>query len=567
MQAVYISLAQNHFQGSLPEGLPKAAVLDMSSNQLSEANFANLPAALQLLYVGNNTLTGSLPQALARQTSLPANLTILDVSHNSLSGSLPAVLPSNMSVLNISDNAFTGSLPGDWSILQQMTVLKADNNPLISGRLPASWSTWGNSTGNSLQLSITNTSLHGRMPRPWVQQFCLAVNKSAQARTLFRPILLGNLRDDEADILSAGPLIELPAQNASIMVTLGGKAYIFDYGNPASICSIPNAVRNVALVWGLFVAVILTAIVGCVLWHRRQATSKEGVLSKLKQRGVDRLSTLTSFVSAEKRLLMLGLAHRAWYLAVDVTWNLYSQITDAVTIHQVFGSGQLFYAYALLVILLLPFAFMLLLVARISVISFQDRIGGKTWRRAVAIVVGLIVSPGLLVVLEFAMILHGLGVPLPMWVRAFGVDMFSFYRVQSLAEALVNALPQSIVQSKLYLMGNDPNGVHVYIDTTLFLFSMSGSLLSILKSIPLVMLEHRYFKCSVKAYFIRSMRLEPLGGHKGLGEVSTTNRPSTARTLVSQASTHSDQGLMSQASTDKALVVPLDIQLQRQFSS
>lgn len=567
MQAVYISLAHNQVQGSLPGGLPNVTVLDMSSNQLSEANFANLPAALQLLYVGNNTLTGNLPQGQDSQTAFPTNLTILDVSHNSLSGPLPAVLPSNMSVLNISDNAFTGSLPASWSSLKQMSVLKADNNPHITGRLPASWSAWGDTTGNSLQLSIANTSLHGVMPTPWVQQFCLAINSSAKARTLYQPISL-HVSDVLGKAIQAGPLIELPAQNASIMVTLSNKAYIFDYGNPASICSIPDAARNIALVWGIFVALLITAIVGCVLWQRRKETSKQGVLFRLKQRSMDRLSwlsTLASFVSAEKRLLILGLADRAWYLVFDVTWNLYSQITDGITIHQVSASRQMFYAYALLVILLLPFAFMLLLVARVSMISFQDRIGCQTWRRAVAIVVGLMLSPVLLIVFELAMILHGLGIPLPMWVRSFGVDMFSFYRVQSLAEALLNALPQSIVQSKLYLMGNDPNGVHVYIDTTLFLFSMTGSLSSILKSVPLVMLEHRHFKCSVKAYFTKSMRLESLAGHERLAEISMTNMPITAKSLASQASTHSDQFLLSQASNDKALVLPLDI--QRQFSS
>ena len=62
------------------------------------------------------------------------------------------------------------------------------------------------------------------------------------------------------------------------------------------------------------------------------------------------------------------------------------------------------------------------------------------------------------------LILHGVGVSLPVWWGSLGVDWGTYCRMQSVAEAFLNALPQSVVQTKLYL-GNDPNGVHVYIDT------------------------------------------------------------------------------------------------------
>lgn len=106
------------------------------------------------------------------------------------------------------------------------------------------------------------------------------------------------------------------------------------------------------------------------------------------------------------------------------------------------------------------------------------------------------------------MIFHGIGVPLPAWFPALGVDLPAIYRMQSLAETFFNALLQAIVQSKLYLMGNDPNGVHVYIDTTLFLLSMTGSLSSVLKSTAVVMVELKEYNCTLLAYCIKLVKFE-----------------------------------------------------------
>ena len=75
------------------------------------------------------------------------------------------------------------------------------------------------------------------------------------------------------------------------------------------------------------------------------------------------------------------------------------------------------------------------------------------------------------------MILQGVGVPLPACLKLFNVDLYTCYRLQSFAESFLSALPQSVLQSKLYMMGNDPRGVHVYINTTLFLYSIVGVLL------------------------------------------------------------------------------------------
>ena len=59
-------------------------------------------------------------------------------------------------------------------------------------------------------------------------------------------------------------------------------------------------------------------------------------------------------------------------------------------------------------------------------------------------------------------------------------------------------------------MGNDPNGVHVYIDTGLHLFTVTSSLLSMLKTIAIVVIEHNVYSCSFVDYCMTLLRLESL---------------------------------------------------------
>ena len=158
MQVLFLSLADNQLSGSVPY-MPKLVVLDMSSNHLTEPNFDAVPATLQILYLANNRLTGLLPVTLGY-----TNLTLLDLAYNNLSGPVPPDLPQKLSILNMSNNAIVGSLPSSWSSLQNMAELRLDNNRL-TGTLPPAWSAWGSHTSNSVRLSITNSSLHGRMSR------------------------------------------------------------------------------------------------------------------------------------------------------------------------------------------------------------------------------------------------------------------------------------------------------------------------------------------------------------------------------------------------------------------
>lgn len=466
--------------------LPKTAVfLDMSSNELTQADFTSLPLHLQILYLADNKLAGIVPVS----ANLLPSLTVLDVSQNYLSGPLPSTLPVSLKVLNLSHNSLTGQLPSSWGDSKTLIEVRLDQNAL-TGRLPVEWAALGKSSNNSLQLSLLDTNLHGHMPPAWVQQFCLNIVKSTSAYVLFPGILVRV----GITTVQAGPVIALTAQHASINVTLGNKIYTFDYSNPAPICSIAYAARNVGLVWGIFLALLLAAIVGVQIWLKRERSGAS--VNYLSQK----LSAVTSYfitIGSHSRLRVpKRIADGVWFFLFDVVWFLYSQVTDGITIHQVFESEQFKYAYILLAILLLPFVFMLLIVSVFSVRLCLGVTGSRTWLpKVLACIVGICLSPLLFAVLGIVQILHGVGVPLPEWFKLLEIDIYAVYRLQSLAESMLNALPQSIIQTKLYMMGNDPSGIHVYISTTLFLYSISGSLLSLLKSVVFVQIEvhsHNY---------------------------------------------------------------------------
>ena len=123
-QVLYVSLAGNNLTGWFPQML-SVTYLNMSYNQLSQPKFDTLPPHLQVLYLANNSLSGSIPD---NSLTALANLTVLDVASNNLSGSLPNMLPPRLSVLNASHNSFSGRLPDGWKDLHNMTVLKLDHN-------------------------------------------------------------------------------------------------------------------------------------------------------------------------------------------------------------------------------------------------------------------------------------------------------------------------------------------------------------------------------------------------------------------------------------------------------
>lgn len=87
---------------------------------------------------------------------------LLDLSGNALQGTLPTAFASalpSLNVLLLGSNSLTGTLPAAWSSLTSLTVADLGDNHL-KGSLPASWSAWSNLRG----LRLTSNSLTGNLP-------------------------------------------------------------------------------------------------------------------------------------------------------------------------------------------------------------------------------------------------------------------------------------------------------------------------------------------------------------------------------------------------------------------
>lgn len=234
------------------------------------------------------------------------------------------------------------------------------------------------------------------MPRPWINQSCLAIIRSGAACVLFQPVDV-NVPVAGTSAVTAGPLIQMLAQQARINVTLASQGYSFDYTNPNSVCGIAHAARNTALLWGCFTALVVAALMCVWLWQRHRPGPQGGLFSHW------RLSTV---LRHERLRVGRQLADRVCFLVSDVACTTYSQVTDAITIHQVISSRQLVYAYLLLAILLVPFAVMFILVVRLSSKRCQKKIGSKmSVHRAAAPLIWAVVSSNLFLVSATASLL------------------------------------------------------------------------------------------------------------------------------------------------------------------
>ncbi|KAI4967974.1 hypothetical protein ZWY2020_006872 [Hordeum vulgare] len=113
-------------------------VLDLSNNNLS----ASMPnwlftkeATLHELYLGNNSLTGSLDPIWHTQSSLQ----VINLHMNHVTGQLPANISSmfpRLQILDLSSNNFFGHIPTSLCKINFMTLLDLSNNK-FSGEVPA----------------------------------------------------------------------------------------------------------------------------------------------------------------------------------------------------------------------------------------------------------------------------------------------------------------------------------------------------------------------------------------------------------------------------------------------
>ena len=156
------------------------------------------------------------------------------------------------------------------------------------------------------------------MPTEWVQYFCLAIFRYNNAQVLFRPPEVSLPQLPSMPIPTTVPfgiLVELPAQHASINVTLAGKNHTFDYDNPNSVCGIPEAVRVTALLWGIFAAGLLITLGGIIVWQRWEPRPMGALLSQWK---------ISTIIMHDRLSLVKQVANRVWFLISDISWTIYS---------------------------------------------------------------------------------------------------------------------------------------------------------------------------------------------------------------------------------------------------
>ena len=183
-----------------------------------------------------------------------------------------------------------------------------------------------------------------------MEQFRLAIVGKSSAQVLFRPILgviniTFTMGPDKP--VTLGSPMTLAAQHASINVKLVGmNTCLNTRAQEIYVASLTR--RNAAVFWAVFGTTLVGATVSVTFWLRRQVASPMTKKLAIPAYASSALNHKNARVT--KRIVVI-----VWFCLTDVVWTMYSQVTDAITIHQVFGSGQLLYAYLLLAVLLLPF--------------------------------------------------------------------------------------------------------------------------------------------------------------------------------------------------------------------
>ncbi|XP_023516789.1 probable inactive receptor kinase At5g10020 [Cucurbita pepo subsp. pepo] len=231
----YLNISHNLLNGVLfpHDGMPyfdSLEVFDASNNEFVGTIPAfNFVVSLQTLRLGRNKLSGSLPEALLRESSML--LTELDLSLNQLQGPVGSITSTTLKKLNISSNKLTGSLP---ATVGSCAVIDLSNN-MLSGNL--SWiQSWGNHveviqlSSNSLTgtlsdkssqflrltlLNVSNNSLEGVLPAvlgtyPELEVIDLSYNRlnGPVPSTLFHSVKLTDLNLSGNNFTGPMPLYE-----------------------------------------------------------------------------------------------------------------------------------------------------------------------------------------------------------------------------------------------------------------------------------------------------------------------------------------------------------------------
>ncbi|XP_058111763.1 putative receptor-like protein kinase At3g47110 [Magnolia sinica] len=166
---VFIELGDNRISGSVPmnfgslKGLNK---LYLGGNQLGLGNARDLNfldsltncSSLRKLIIGNNRLSGVLPDSMA---NLSTQLTRLNIESNRIFGNIPSGIQNlvGLTALVMGQNFLTGNIPIGVGKLNKVEVLLLGRNEL-SGQIPSSL---GN-ISRLFKLDLSRNNLMGRIP-------------------------------------------------------------------------------------------------------------------------------------------------------------------------------------------------------------------------------------------------------------------------------------------------------------------------------------------------------------------------------------------------------------------
>ncbi|XP_048420186.1 receptor-like protein EIX1 isoform X2 [Pyrus x bretschneideri] len=161
VSGILIDLRSNQFNGSLPLVSSAVSTLDLSNSSFSGTlshllcDRSDVPKNLLVLHLGNNLLTGEIPDCKLHWP----NLTVVNLEDNNLTGKIPSSIGDLISVqsLHLRNNKLSGELPVSLQNCEQLLLLDLGGNK-FAGSFPL----W---FGQSLVvLSLRSNQFHGAIP-------------------------------------------------------------------------------------------------------------------------------------------------------------------------------------------------------------------------------------------------------------------------------------------------------------------------------------------------------------------------------------------------------------------
>ncbi|XP_062000723.1 receptor-like protein EIX1 [Rosa rugosa] len=156
-----VDLSSNHFHGSLPLLPSTMNILDLSNSSFSGSVFhffCDVPHKLSRLYIGNNLLTGKIPDCWMNWQELE----VLELENNNLSGNIPGSIGNlvYLRLLNLRNNHLSGEIPLSMQNSSDLVVIDLRGNALV-GSLP----TWIGKFLLKLKiLNLRSNKLRGAIP-------------------------------------------------------------------------------------------------------------------------------------------------------------------------------------------------------------------------------------------------------------------------------------------------------------------------------------------------------------------------------------------------------------------